>query len=350
MEIISVYENEKWNRIVKDFAKWDIYYLNEYAKALQLHGDGQPYLLYWENGQDKMAFVVMQNDIAEFGIFKEKINKGELFDWTTPYGYGGILVSESASAEWVKQNIDELYKWAEKNNIVSSFFRYHPLLQNQKVLESMEKVSYVKKTIYVDTASEELIWANMTPNNRNMVRKAKKNGVAIFKDHGEHLEEFMEIYNATMKKNNAEDYYYFGRDYFEYIRDNMKDNIIFFYAVYEEKIISASIFFYNEKFMHYHLSGTLMGYNKLGATNLLLTTAATWAAHHKIKKFHLGGGVEKEDSLFRFKKHFNRNGLLDFCIGAEIYMPDEFAKLVNLRKQYDETFDETKPFLIKYRG
>ena len=103
MEIISVYENEKWNKIVKDFTKWDIYYLNEYAKALQLHGDGQPYLFYWENGQDKMAFVVMQNDIAEFGIFKEKINKGELFDWTTPYGYGGILLSESASAEWVKQ-------------------------------------------------------------------------------------------------------------------------------------------------------------------------------------------------------------------------------------------------------
>lgn len=350
MEIISAYENEKWNRIIKDFKKWDIYYLNEYAKSLQLHGDGQPYLLYWKNGQDKMAFVVMQNDIAEFGIFKEKINKGELFDWTTPYGYGGILLSEYASSEWVRKNIDELYKWAEKNNIVSSFFRYHPLLQNQKALENMEKVIYMKKTIYIDTTSEELIWANMTPNNRNMVRKAKKNGVTIIEDHGEHLEEFMEIYNETMKKNNAEDYYYFRRDYFEYIRDNMRDNIIFFYAVYEKKIISASIFFYNEKFMHYHLSGTLMEYNKLGATNLLLTTASTWAAHHKIEKFHLGGGVEKEDSLFRFKRHFNRNGLLDFCIGAEIYMSDEFERLVNLRKQYDKTFDETKPFLIKYRG
>ncbi len=37
------------------------------------------------------------------------------------------------------------------------------------------------------------------------------------------------------------------------------------------------------------------------------------------KEFHLGGGVENEDSLLRFKKHFNRNGLIDFCIGSKVF-------------------------------
>ncbi len=32
----------------------------------------------------------------------------------------------------------------------------------------------MKKTVYIDTQSEDVIYANMTPNNRNMVRKAEK--------------------------------------------------------------------------------------------------------------------------------------------------------------------------------
>lgn len=32
----------------------------------------------------------------------------------------------------------------------------------------------MKKTIYIDTENSDVIFKNMTPNNRNMVRKAKK--------------------------------------------------------------------------------------------------------------------------------------------------------------------------------
>ena len=135
-----------------------------------------------------------------------------------------------------------------------------------------------------------------------------------------------------------------------YIINNMKDYLIFFYAMYDNQIISASIFFYNDKFMHYHLSGTLPEYRKLAAANLILTKAAFWACEHGIRQFHLGGGVDVDDSLFRFKKHFNRNGLLDYCIGSRVFLPDEYQKLVNLRKETDKNFDLQKKYLIQYRG
>ena len=48
MELISLKEKEKWNNLVMEFPQWDIYYLNEYAHSLQLHGDGIPYLIYHE--------------------------------------------------------------------------------------------------------------------------------------------------------------------------------------------------------------------------------------------------------------------------------------------------------------
>lgn len=60
-----------------------------------------------------------------------------------------------------------------QSGIISQFFRFHPLLQNQKILESVSDVIYMKKTIYIDTGNSDVIFKNMTPNNRNMVRKAK---------------------------------------------------------------------------------------------------------------------------------------------------------------------------------
>lgn len=350
MKLISVEEREKWNSIIKDFPNWDIYYLNEYAYSLKLHGDGNPYLLYWENDGAQMVCVVMENDVALFSPFQEHLEMDRYYDWTTPYGYGGFLTNGNVSQQWMKSAIEEMKEYANRHHIITAFYRFHPLLQNQKLIEDLEKVVYMKKTVFMDTTSEETIWKNMMPNNRNMVRKAEKNGVEIISDHGEHLSEFMDIYNSTMEKNRAEEYYFFKSDYFNYIIKEMKDNCIFFYALYEEKIISASMFFFNNQYMHYHLSGTLSEYNKLGATNLLLTKAAMWAAKQGIDKFHLGGGVGIEDSLLRFKKHFNRNGEIDFCIGCNIFDENKFRDLVMLRKQQDASFDENQKYMILYRA
>lgn len=350
MEIVSLNEKEKWNRIVKSFSNWDIYYLREYAYSFWLHGDGEPLLIYHQKQDAKICYVVMQSDISEFSPFRGVLQPKLYFDWSTPYGYGGPLQEGEISDEWIKEFMQELEQYARKNGIVSQFLRFHPLLQNQCCGEKFSDVVYLKKTVYVDTTDKELIFANMTPNNRNMVRKAKKNGITIVCDHGERIEEFLEIYEATMRRNEAEEYYYFSREYFEFVRDQMSEYTIFFYALYEDKVISASIFFYNDLFMHYHLSGTLPAYRKLASANLLLSEAADWACEHGIKQFHLGGGVGIEDSLLTFKKHFNRNGLIDFCIGRTIFDRERFEELVKLRETVDPEFDRKRNFLIKYRS
>lgn len=350
MEVIQVDQREKWNTVVRSFSDWDVYYLNEYARSFQIHGDGRPVLLHIEWGDARLVYIMMQEDLAAFKPFKGVLPEGRYYDWTTPYGYGGPLIEGKITTEWIQKVMEQVTQYAQHHHIVSQFFRFHPLLQNQKEIESCSTVVYMKKTVYMDTTSKEVICANMTSNNRNMVRKAQKNGIQIIMDRGERIEEFMKIYHQTMEHRVADEYYFFERSYFEYIIRNMGDHMILFYAVYGEKIISASIFFYNEQFMHYHLSGTLYEYRNLGATNLLLTEAAFWAAEHGIKRFHLGGGVEEEDSLLRFKKHFNKKGLIDFCIGCNIFMQDVFDNLIELRKAQDADFDEQKPFLIKYRG
>lgn len=350
MELIQINEKEKWNYIVKSFPKWDVYYLNEYSQSLQIHGDGVPRLVYHEDNQARLCYVMMQNDIADFEPLMPYLEKGKYYDWTTPYGYGGPLVEGKVTIGWIIEFKKELEDYCKKNRIITQFFRFHPLLQNQKVIEKVCDVIYMKNTVYIDTSDKETIFKNMTPNNRNMVRKAIKNGIEIIKDNGERLDDFISIYEATMRRNGAEDYYFFERKYFDYLIQELKENIIFFYAMSGNKPISAAIFFYNDRYMHYHLSGTLPEYRNLAATNLLLSSAAQWAAEQGIEVMHLGGGVGTVDSLLEFKKHFNRNGLIDFCIGRNIFDKQVFDELVGVRKKNDILFDETKPFLIKYRG
>lgn len=345
-----VREKEEWNRLVKSFPNWDIYYLYEYVRSLELHGDGTPVLIYWNTDKMELCYVAMLQDIAAFAGFHGSLGAGSFLDLTTPYGYGGPLTKGEVSKEEMQKFAQELTAECSRRGIVSQFFRFDPFVEGQDAFFELFEAKSFKNTVYMDLDSEAVIFENMDPKNRNMVRKAKKNDVRIFWDRGEHLEEFIHIYNETMQRNQAEDYYYFKEDYFQYLQQEFSEHMVYFYAVYGTKIISAAMFFYNENFMHYHLSGTLWEYRRLASVNLLLYEAALWGSRRGMKKLHLGGGIEKDDSLYGFKKQFNRNGALPFTIGRYIFNRDAFQELVSKRAEADCTFDRQKPFLIQYRG
>lgn len=313
-----------------------------------VHGDGVMKLLYFENNNDRLCYVVMQNDIADCTKFEGKINSGEYFDWETPYGYGGPLCDKPISEQSQKMFVNELIEYCMDNNIVSQFLRFHPLLNNHKCLEMLSENKYMRDTIYIDTTDKDLIMKNMDSKNRNMVRKAIKSGISIIRKKITEYDDFIVLYNATMKKNNADEYFIFNKDYYEQISE-MENNAIIFYAMHEDKPVSAAIMFYNEKNMHYHLSGSDVGYRQFSPGNLLLYEAAVWANEKGIEKFHLGGGMNPNDSLFGFKKQFNKNGRLPFVIGRTIFDKYKYNKLLQLRKEIDGNFDTENDFMIQYR-
>lgn len=350
MDIIAHTEIERWNTIVKSFPEWDIYYLCEYAISLMLHNEGVPILLYYDDGELRITYVLMVSDIADFKPLSNLLEKNEYYDCETPYGYGGPLFDGRITECGLQNFCSELYEWAKSNNVVSQFIRFHPVLKNYQPIEREFNVINMKKTVCMDTSSTALICNNMDRKNRNIIRKAKKSGISIIHDKGENIDEFIKLYSETMDRNSADSYYYFGREYYDYLIQSMSNNLEVFYAVYDSSIIAGSIFFHNENQMHYHLSGSLSDYRNLGATNYLLYEAAKWAAKHHISSLHLGGGVGIEDSLYNFKKQFNKISNTDFCIGGNIFLPGVADYLVSLRSNNDQSFNPSKPYFIKYRS
>lgn len=290
----------------------------------------------------------MQRDIASDSRFYGIIDHGLYYDWETPYGYGGPLADDVISLEAQQVFKDEITTFCKKNNVVTQFVRFHPLLQNQFILSSVIEEKEMRDTIVVNTDNEELIIQNMDSKNRNMVRKAKKNGIKIVESKLDDIDEFIAMYTETMKKNNADTYYTFTKEYFKSL-EQMRDNVLLLYAEYEGRRISGSLFLINDKYMHYHLAGTHSDYRKYSPNNLLLYKAACIAAKRGIKLFHLGGGMEPEDSLFGFKKQFNKNGRIPFFVGRTIFNPDIYRKLLKIRKERDTSFDINNNFMIQYR-
>ena len=337
IKVFTLAQNEQWDNVVKSFRQHDVYWLSGYVTAFKLHGDGEPMLIYYEDDTVRGINVVLKRDISNDKNFTGILPKNEYFDFATPYGYGGWIVEG--------ENTDALFsayeEWCIENGIISEFVRFHPVLGNQIYSEKDYQVIPLGQTVAMKLDSPELIWANISSKNRNMIRKAEKSGVEIkIANTKEIYEAFTDIYNKTMEHDNAEEYYYFKSDFYDSIRCDLGENSKVFYATKDDMVIAASIIIYENGYLNYHLSGSLLQYRNLAPSNLLLYKAAVWGSENGCKSFHLGGGVGSgEDNLFKFKKSFYRgDDLCRFCIGKKIFMLNKYDELLALRDGVNSTF------------
>lgn len=342
INIIPSRQNFIWDQIVQSFPNHDVYYLNGYIRAFEVNGDGSGYLLYYTADDIRAIYVFMLRKTDTAGVF----------DSITPYGYGGVLFDHTPDTHQLEIFQDEYFREMKQMHIVDNFVRYHPILKNALPMKEISCVVDLGHTIAMVLNDKERIWENITSKNRNMIRKAEKNGVQIHHGHTHELfDSFIEIYNTTMQRDNAESYYFFPRSFYESIHQDLMGHYEMFYAVYKGKIVAMSIMLYANRQMHYHLSGSLPEYRNLAPTNLLLYEAALWGHEQGFDTLHMGGGIgSREDNLYKFKAAFNRNAEYRFSIGKEIFDEDKYKELIQYRIHHDPDFNQDTQYFPAYRG
>ncbi len=343
LTVYSIEQSEQWDSIVQSFKEYDVYWLSGYVKAFQIHGDGEPLLFYYESSKVRGINVVMKRDIAKDKRFSDKIPENKFFDFATPYGYGGWIVEGNG--------LDELFYayelWAQNNSVISEFVRFHPIIKNNEQLNRFYRIIQLGEVVHMEISSPEVIWENIISKNRNMIRKAIKNGVKIYNGRFPEIYRlFRNIYNITMDKDEADSYYYFEESFYSSVLEDLPYNAQVFWAEKDGVVIAVSIILFSNGRMNYHLSGSLKEYSSLAPTNLLLYEASLWGCANNYKTFYLGGGVGSvDDSLFRFKRAFYKGELNHFYIGNKIFNQKTYDELVNLR---DNLGNES--FFPKYRS
>lgn len=345
-EIINIVEKEKWNKIVESFEKYDVFYKAEYAEAFKLHGDGEPILFYYNDGKTKAMNVIMKRDIADCKYFDKKIKKGQFYDVTSPYGYGGFIIEGN---KYKKVN-REYIKYCKKNNIICEFIRFH-LLEHYETKYN-GKVENIKHNVIrkINMTPEEMLM-DFEHKVRKNIKKANKNDLKISIDtKGKNMKDFLEIYYKTMDRNNAEQDYYFNEEFFNKI-NSMKDNVVYFNVLYKGKVISTELVIYAKENCYSYLGGTLSEYFDLRPNDFLKYEIIKWAYDMKLKNFVLGGGYgNDDDGIFRYKKSLApKDGVCDFYIGKQIFNKKIYKKLIKIRKK-DKEFDSNTKFFPQYRA
>ncbi|WP_262352077.1 GNAT family N-acetyltransferase [Bacteroides bouchesdurhonensis] len=336
---------EHWNEYLSFFEteQKDIYFQEEYVCLYKTEKE-VPKCVVAEDDGNYMLFPFLCRSF----LFDEKA----YYDFETAYGYGGPIFNTKNKVFRISV-MKELYKYFSENNYVAGFVRFHPLLNNFIDCESIGSIILDRKTVAMDLSmTEEEIWKNeIHTKNRNVIKKGIKNGLEFVLDDGyKYIYDFIRLYNSTMDRLSADDFYYFDGKYYEEFIKKLPNSFLGVVKL-GDKVLSAAIFMYSAPYAHYHLSGSNKEYLFLSPNNYMLYEAAKELKRRGALYFHLGGGStsKPDDSLFNFKSRFSKS-TCQFATGKMIFNKPVYDSLCFAwAKKKTEKKDKYKSFLLKYK-
>ena len=288
--MITLYDlsmQEEWDRIVKSFSDYEVFYLSGYSRAFREENarNGDPLLLYYENGPDRAVSVILRRDIALDENLKGKICEFVRFELFSDYyaHYAGEITTRT-------------------HNVVRS----------------------------LDLPLEE-IWMDFKAKVRKNVKRANSHNLSIIiEPTGEYLKDFLRIYYSTMDRTDAENEFYFSEHFFRDLNE-MRDNVMYFHTVHEGRIISTELVIYGAENAYSYLGGTEREYFDLRPNDFLKYEIIRWAVEKGLKNFVLGGGYGTDDGIFQYKQALAPKGIVEYYIGRRIFDRELYDRLVSLR-------------------
>lgn len=345
-KIFNLQNTSAWTEALR-FLKTDlrdVYFLPEYYSLYQNYGEGEAMCFVFEKNGELALYPFLKNAITPLGY---ELNK-EYYDIQGAYGYNG-LVASTGDSSFLVAFWEEFDTWCQENNIVAEFMRFHPLLKNHRIASPQMKTFYSRHTVALALTDDDIWMHQISSKNRNMIRKAEKEGVIIVES--DDYESFRILYDATMADLHAEDFYFFPPKYYEEYKQTFKENSMLCLAMLDGKVIAGSMFMFSDDYAHYHLSARDREYSRYAANNLIIWYGIQKAKKRGCKWFHFGGGTtgEDDDTLLRFKKEFSKT-LCEFWIGKRVHNQEIYDQIVEQWKtKHPESYERNHVKLLGYR-
>ncbi len=300
----------------------DIYYKKDYI-SLYLKKDEEIFEFTYKKDKNIFYNIAIKKPINNISDIKfDNI----YYDLETVYGYGGAF-SNTKDLSFLKEAELKYTQYCFENKIIAEVTRFHPFNDSHNNINSYDLLINDRKTVYVDTTlDQERRWTNYSSKMRNILRKCKKE--LVFRK-SNNIDSFISLYETTMKKNDAEDFYFFDKKYFENLLKI--EGVELYEVLYNDIVISASFFMFSKEYGHYHLSANDYEYRKHNANYFILDSIFDISYEKEVKFFHLGGGRTntEDDLLLKFKEKFS-SLKKDFYIAGKVFnkkVYDEYNKI-----------------------
>jgi len=315
-----------------------VYFSTEYISLYMSDGD-EIFQFNYSDGNNSFICKSIKRPITKIGA----IELNDIyFDLHSAYGYGGVICNTSNQIFLEKAKI-AYNDYCLENKIIAEFSRIHP--ENIILNDYYDFNSKDRKLVFVELNNTiEERWSNYSSKTRNILRKANKN--LIIRETND-IHNFYSLYISTMVKNNASDFYYFSKEYFNKL---IKINGVRLYEVlFNDTVVSASFFLVDKNICHYHLSANNYQFKNLNANYFLLDSVFEIMNQMNLNYINLGGGRTdfSDDLLFKFKKKFSSK-FIDSHIVGKIFNKKLYDQYTSI---YDnQSFGSNdKKYFLKYR-
>lgn len=284
-------------------------------------------------------FWLLQNDYYFiYPYFRFSINElgysfpSEYFDVSGPYGYNGPI-SNTNETSFIKLANSLLIEHFRNTSVVTEFVRYCPITDNSRFHLYPDKRQALNNVFIDISRGADWVWRNSF---EARVRKAV-NKAATFKLDtilltgnevtDTDIQIFLNIYIATMERNEASRYYYFNNEYFRTLFTDMRDRLILAITDYEGVPVSTELLLFDGANAFGFLGGTLKEYYYTNANSFQRWEIIKYLANKGYTRYSLGGGGDN-DGIYKYKLSFAKNCTNPFIIGTSIINEGIYKKLL----------------------
>lgn len=329
--IISVDDHTAWAVAMNGAGARDVYYSPHYHKLYSFRG-GRCLAYIATGGGETLFYPYFIRPIGRVGSVDIS---PQLNDIETVYGYTGPMATTD-SGDFLAEAWAEFASWCSEHNVVSEFVRSNPFLRTERFVAPQTKLTLDRKVVEIclDGAEDDL-WRSYDPVQRNRVRKALRSDVTCQQaDLKNDLSVFRRLYEATMHRIGAAEFYMFPESYYHIMMSSLSKHAVLFFARLADQVIAASLFLHYGNNIHYHLGGSCQKHLSLAPNNLLFHEVSAWARRHGFRRLHLGGGKSNaaDDPLFRFKRRFSQS-MRPFYLGRRVHDRVQYDRLCELWRQ-----------------
>jgi hypothetical protein len=326
IEVLTLADKEKWFRYLEKMPELfqDIYYSPEYYTIFEKSGYGKALCFVQSLDDQILLYPFLINEINNFKILSYE----KYYDIQGAYGYNGFLCNTN-DAIFISTLIENFTDFCNKKNIIAEFTRFNPIIQNESIPGHLEVV-FDQENIILNLKTKDIEKNEYDYSTRKNIKKAIRSGLKSIMFTGENISEeylnyFCDIYYATMDRNNADSFYYFSNDYFKNLISLIPNNSKFYFAIFNDKIVSTELILYGINNAYSFLGGTLKEYFEYRPNDFLKDVIIKDLIKEGKEYYCLGGG---SDGVIRYKKTFSKNGVWKFCFGKKIHNQQIYHEII----------------------
>ncbi len=318
--IKEITSKQEWDNVLSKVDTYDFYHTYDYH-IISKQEDEECVLLQFEK----------DNYLIAIPLIIRPIKGTDYFDITSVYGYSGPVSKNISYSFNNTQFITEFKEYLFNKKIVSVFSRLNPFINHQKdILKNLGDCEDLSSVVFIDLTNDiEVQRQGYQRRIKSHINKSRRLCTIKKAQTQEEIEAFIDIYYENMNRVDAEDSYYFDKDYFfKFLKCNdFETDLLLAIDNETNQYISGVMFVKTNQIVQYHLSGTKTDFLNIMPVKMLIDEMRILATNKGYKYLNLGGGLgSKEDSLLRFKKSFSKE-LETFSLWKYIVNVDAYNKL-----------------------